>query len=325
MQRKQVDNALLQKYLEGNCSPEEMQQVKAYLDDPAQEESVAAFMAADWQQVAAGMEPPPTAEDYERFVRLTTTPVRKISSYRKVWRIAAVAATLLTVMATAWYWQQHSNKPAALAWKVWQTPAGKSTVIHLPDSSLIYLGSGSTLQYNTTYNINNRDLYLQGEAYFVVAHGGRHPFSVHTGNITTVDIGTAFNIRNVAGMAGVDVTVAQGKVAVHYQQQQFPLSQRERLHYDSTTGLVSTEKVAFSESIGGWRNGILSFRHMQLKDIVAELERHYGAVIRFRSMDIANITMTSTIPAVPLDTALDIICETAGVHFVKENGMIYLQ
>ncbi|SEW39006.1 FecR domain-containing protein [Chitinophaga arvensicola] len=323
MQRKQVDRELLQRYLDGACSPAEMREVRQYLQGEDHRESLEDFMAADWQQIAAGMEPPATQADYERFLRLTGTPVRKVGVLRRMWW-AAAAAVLIAVASVAWWQQQHTRALLATN-QILQAPAGKTTLIHLPDSSLIYLGPGSSLTYNKGYNINNRDLYLNGEAYFVVAHGGRHPFSVHTGKLTTVDIGTAFNIRHMPGGSGTDVTVAEGKVAVHYQQQEIPLQKEERLHFETATGLLSKETVRPGEAIGGWRQGILVFRHMTLKEIMADLERQYGTVIRFTSPEMEEISITTTLPGVSLDTALDIICETAGVHYIQQNKVIYIK
>ncbi|MFY0255101.1 FecR family protein [Chitinophaga sp. 30R24] len=326
MERKQVDKELLQRYLENDGTAIDRQLLQQYLTDPAYSESLDEFMQADWQQLLTAIAPLATDSAYQRFLDKTRMPVRKIYPWHKVKRIAAAAAVLLIVVATSWYgWQYYSLQRAALAWKVWETSPGKTQVVHLPDSSVVCLGSGSRLTYNAAYNKTNRELYLRGEAYFVVAHGGRYPFSVHTGRLTTVDIGTAFNIRSIPGMAGVDVTVASGKVAVHYQQQKFPLVQRERLHYDSITGKISTELVPYNETVGGWRNGILTFRHMPLREIMAELQRYYGTEIRFLSADESNITITSTIPALPLEAALDIICETAGVHYVQQNNVILIK
>src|SRR5436190_1648478 len=60
----------------------------------------------------------------------------------------------------------------------------------------------------------HRDLYLDGEAYFQVAHDARRPLRVHTAASVTEDLGTAFAIRAYADQVATEVVVAEGRVAL---------------------------------------------------------------------------------------------------------------
>ncbi len=81
------------------------------------------------------------------------------------------------------------------------------------------LDDGSTLELNTAsaarvrFTAAERRVELDsGEAHFEVAHDTARPFVVHAGGVTVRAVGTAFNVRLVAG--AVEVTVTEGKVTV---------------------------------------------------------------------------------------------------------------
>src|SRR5206468_9531820 len=59
-----------------------------------------------------------------------------------------------------------------------------------------------------------RDVYLDGEAFFEVAHDARRPFAVHTARAVARDLGTRFNVRAYRDAADVVVAVAEGAVAL---------------------------------------------------------------------------------------------------------------
>jgi len=81
------------------------------------------------------------------------------------------------------------------------------------------LADGSTLELNTAsaarvqFTAAERRVELEsGEAHFEVAHDTARPFVVNAGGLAVRAVGTAFNVRFVAG--AVEVTVTEGKVAV---------------------------------------------------------------------------------------------------------------
>src|SRR5690606_35324362 len=81
----------------------------------------------------------------------------------------------------------------------------------LSDGSRITLGAGSRIRVD--YTAAARRLTVEaGEAFFAVARDPQRPFVVHAGSGTITALGTAFNVRSLAGR--VVVTVVEGKVEV---------------------------------------------------------------------------------------------------------------
>lgn len=337
MRQQPVDQSLIEQYINGRCTEAQLTALRQYLHDPAYRESLQEWLHQDWQRLAGETYAPEAnaEEKYRQYLALVqpvaTPPVKQISSVR--WRKVAVAAVFIGIAALAgWRWQQNVRQRALQEqqWISLYNEAGKKTRITLPDSSQVYLDAVSTLRYNKNYGITNRNLILEGEAYFEVKHNGKHPFSVQTGSLTTIDIGTAFNIRHRSTEPSIKVAVAEGIVDVTDRIQPQTgiiarLTQRQLLRFDTATREATIHTLPDAASIGAWRHGILIFRQQPLKEVAAELERHYGISIRFANPEAARGVITTTLHHSTVDEALDIIAMTAGVSIKKSGKEIVIK
>ena len=66
--------------------------------------------------------------------------------------------------------------------------------ITLPDGSSVQLNANSTLSYPGSFGKSKREVELDGEAFFDVAHDKQHPFIVHTHQMDIQVTGTRFNV-----------------------------------------------------------------------------------------------------------------------------------
>ncbi|WP_072315801.1 FecR family protein [Sinomicrobium oceani] len=110
-----------------------------------------------------------------------------------------------------------------------ENSSGKLREIRLPDSSLVFLNSGSALRYYTDFK-SNRELFLEGEGFFNVTRDTMHPFSVRTGEIVTRVLGTSFNIDTKDSV--IKVVVNTGLVRVFNSEQSYKLNPDEMIEYD---------------------------------------------------------------------------------------------
>lgn len=92
------------------------------------------------------------------------------------------------------------------------------TSFRLPDSTLVYLNSGSVLKYPSIFTGNIREVSLNGEAYFEVAKDPEHKFIVSTPQKSKVEVlGTHFNLEAFDEMDEVITTLVEGKVEFVYE------------------------------------------------------------------------------------------------------------
>ena len=89
----------------------------------------------------------------------------------------------------------------------------KPMIFTLSDSTVITLNPNSSLQYPSSFQGKNRQVYLDGEANFNVKRNEEMPFRVHTKNIVTTVLGTIFNIKK-RGDSAIIVELLKGKLKV---------------------------------------------------------------------------------------------------------------
>jgi transmembrane sensor len=344
MQQQPVDKALLQLYINGRCTPEQLAVIQQYLHDPAYQESLRELLLIDWQQVSAEefMTEAGSADKYQQFLALVQpadaipvkeTPVKRMLP-RRWWQVAAAAIFIGALGSMGWQWLQNEKHQQQVMrdqqWVQFYNEAGKRTMMVLPDSSQVYLNVASSLQYNKNYGITNRNIILDGEAYFIVKHGRKQPFSVRSGSITTVDIGTEFNIRYRTTDPIVKVAVAEGAVNVldHSKPQSRPiafLTKQHQLNFDAGTRQAMVQTLQDAEPVGAWRQGILTFHKQSLKEVARELERYYNVNIRFAQPQMENILITTTIQNATAAEALNIISLTAGVVVERSEKEVLIK
>ena len=168
--------------------------------------------------------------------------------------------------------------------------AGIRTHFNLPDGTVVYLNSGSSLSYPMPYDSKERKVCLSGEAYFKVTKDAEHPFIVKTGNIQVRVLGTEFNVRSYSP-TDVRVTLITGKVAVSdtcgvHSVEMVP-GQSAQLSSDGTFAVNEVD----IESFLYWKEGFFYFDDVALVDMMKEIGRWYNIDIEFRNSKIMDLRM----------------------------------
>src|SRR5690606_37889089 len=92
--------------------------------------------------------------------------------------------------------------------------------LFLADGTKVWLNAASRISYGKNFgNGALRDVYLDGEAFFDVAHDPDKPFIVHTSSIQIKVLGTSFNVRSYAEDNTIETTLVQGKVRIEHPDQ----------------------------------------------------------------------------------------------------------
>lgn len=93
-------------------------------------------------------------------------------------------------------------------------PLGSKTKLVLPDGTKVWLNAGSKLRYSQTYNTNQREVYLEGEAFFKVKTNPEKPFIVKTSEMSVKAFGTSFNVKAYPDEATITTTLVEGVVKI---------------------------------------------------------------------------------------------------------------
>lgn len=104
-------------------------------------------------------------------------------------------------------------QPATVGENTVEVPKGQRASLMLSAGTKIWLNSQSKLIYPTQFSDKERNVRLEGEAFFDVAHKEHLPFVVHSPLLAIKVLGTKFNVKAYFDEKSV-VTLAEGKVEV---------------------------------------------------------------------------------------------------------------
>jgi ferric-dicitrate binding protein FerR (iron transport regulator) len=205
-----------------------------------------------------------------------------------------------------------------------ETKNGERKSVILSDGSKIHLNSSSKLTFPSDFNLTERKVELEGEAYLFVAPNSLKPFYVKSGNTVTIVRGTEFNIRNRG--ASVNVVVAKGIVETYAlaSTKGETLSKGEYVSYDSLNGLSEPKKADLRHSLA-WRNDKFSFSRTSLKEVMDEIERYYNVKVVFKEEALKEKTITGYFNSESMNTILTIISVTLDIKITYSNGIVTIE
>ena len=206
----------------------------------------------------------------------------KQSLFRTIsFRISAAAAVLaLVFMAGLGLGDGFLNSSEKVSYTRIIAPEGNKTQIVLPDSTHVWLNSGSELQYASDYSARNRKVNMKGECFFDVVKDPEHPFIVQGSKFQVRVFGTRFNVNEDASKNTADVTLVSGKVQV-FNLDDKPVSELnpgQQLVYNQ--GIYHVQKAENMEALTAWLNNMLIFDNQPFEEVIHYLEKWYGVKIQ---------------------------------------------
>ncbi|MGE7777297.1 FecR family protein [Chitinophaga sp. NPDC101104] len=306
---------LFKRYRDNACTRQEYEEFFALLQQADHDEAVRQLIRQAWNSD----EELPHAETYvNRRGRLVHPAGRQL----RLVKMAVAAALVATVTTAAWllYPRSGNSGPAAMTGQ--QTARKETRQLSLPDGTQVWLNTASTLRYAEDFGRKARTVYLSGEAYFDVAHNGELPFIIHTGNISTTVLGTAFNIRAYPGQADVIVAVSSGKVKVQYGKEksatltggQLVKVRPEFIHDDAPRSIATKDAAP-------WKDGNMLYDGEKLADIISDLERTYDVRIRLARPALGEEPVSTEFRRdVGAEAALKILCKLTDSRLTLADG-----
>ena len=281
------------------------------------------------------MEPLHTKQTEELYNRVVNKENKKFNiSWKKISiaSIAAAAAVVLGVMVTSHWILGSSNDSPLIAEN---ESAGQSAVLEyvapvdspmhivLVDGTEITLNQNSRLTLGAGYNVTERNVTLDGEAYFDVAKSEKR-FAVTAGDKRYIVHGTSFNILSFNEDKYSIVTLHTGKLEAEIDAQSYMLKPGEELRVDDNTKSISKHVVQTENSIS-WMENRLTFSRLPLKFVARQIEHKYNVKINMHP-DIEDIPFTGELQDEDLPTALHLLSITSPVYMdiVERDNEYYI-
>lgn len=177
------------------------------------------------------------------------------------------------------------------------TPLGVKGKITLPDSSIVWLNSGSRISFPSKFTGKDRTIHFVGEGYFNVVSDSLRPMVINTINGVEIKVlGTEFNLSAYNEDKLLSVMLINGTVELHRGLSKTKLIPLDKVDIDFNTKKetieISIEKRDVV-NITGWKDGWLVFEDIPLSEVFAKMRRWYGIKIDVVDEEICKQSFTA--------------------------------
>ncbi len=347
---------LIEKFWQGKASREEKEQLYELLQNHSEEWK--SYMHTRFTDDAASLYAPleealsmSLLEEMHRKIGVEKAPVLRIKVWR--WVAAAVIISIISTIAVFQLSKPVNNYPVAITkevndaveriFTVIENKDKKEMLISLADGSVIRLYQHSSVQYHEPFDSTDRNIILEGNAYFKVAKNRQHPFAVTSRGYTTTALGTAFEI-STHQQDLVNIKLFEGKVVIEsVDDSKYPIEDtylnagqqltiHTALHQYSLTNIPSPGKaISTTKAVDSIPDNIIvhnmNYHKTSLKDIFRSLAQMNNITIQFNEEDIQGLTFTGSFSAEDdYQTVLSIICGINDLALTEEkDGVLLIQ
>jgi ferric-dicitrate binding protein FerR (iron transport regulator) len=252
---------------------------------------------------------------------------KKINTAVLIRNILAYAACAVLLIASGYLLHSRLDiKPEEKeSWTVFTIPNAEMGNVILADGTKVFLNSATTIRYHSTPS-KQREVFLNGEAFFEVKADKKNPFLVHLNDFTIKVTGTQFNARSYTRCSTEEATLIEGEIAIlnNKGSEITKIKPNESVIFDKSTHKFAVNKVN-TTSRTEWRSGKIYLKNKTIEEIAATLERWYDVRFEFENESIKQVRLTGTIlKNKPIEQILEIlkISEPVDFEYQYENQII---
>ncbi|RHO70105.1 DUF4974 domain-containing protein [Parabacteroides sp. AF48-14] len=201
-------------------------------------------------------------------------------------------------------------------------PKGKRSSLTLADGSKVWINSGSTLKFPTTFDANKREIWVNGEIYIEVEKNKDQPFYVNTDRMEINVVGTQFNVTAYDEDTDYSVVLVEGCVDVSVDEEKARLQPSQMLSVSKDQ--ISVKKINVNNYIS-WKEGYLQFTSEPLSNILKRLSRYYDTPIDYDE-NIAQLKCNGKLVLFDnLEDVMKTIYNTIPIEYSQKTDRIFVQ
>ncbi len=331
MERENYFEQLLIRYFEKTVTDEELEQLKEYLQESNENKKrfdelneiyqLAAITSkgwlynvdSNWNQMKARIQSEGVA------------PVVKMVSQKvfMLWKSAAVIALLLATTFMVLFIKDMMIPDTRMVKFI--APKGEKSKVVLADGTLVWLNSGSELNYYLDNKNSIRKVDLSGEGYFNVSKDKKHPFIVHTNTFDVKVYGTQFNVSAYDNDILQSTTLKEGSISIlnHTTGKELMVKPGEQATFNQKTNIIKIDKVRVGDYLS-WMDNKLRFDNSSFSEMVKKLERWYDVKIILDDELLYKERYTMTIKTESLREMLELISITTPIKYKIDEEKVFI-
>jgi len=313
--------------LKNEADQEQTQQIQEWLNLSSEHPMILSEIMNVWSFSRNKSEfyQPDLTINWKKLMKRIDLPQKPKMIQRLYFRWSVAAAILVVVfLAGVGLGNVFMDKSAKVFYVKVIAPEGNKTQLVLPDSTHVWLNSGSELQYPSDYSVQNRTVIMKGECFFDVVKDSKHPFLVCGSKFQVKVFGTRFNVHEDERADIADVTLVSGKVQVLnlFNKPISELSPGEQLIYSQGEYLV--QKAENVEALTAWMNNMLIFENLPFEKVVHYLEKWYGVNIHLDQSLYNSHNYTFKVKTESLREVLELISVITPIRYKIEGDQVFI-
>ena len=280
-----MNQELLLKYIAGDASQQEKEEVALWIDSDAShlKEYIAVrrlYETTLWQEKNGPAKEKVVISEMKAAEAATETDETKTAKEKRTYHIGRellkIAAVAIIVFGLSYiFLSRGDGGENAPDMQTAFVPAGQRAQLTLADGTKVWLNAQTTLTFPSRFTDKIRNVSLDGEAYFEVKSDTEHPFVVHTGQYDVRAVGTEFNVRAYGGKTKFETALFKGIVEVGEpnNQKQIILKPGQYVYQNESDQLQ--ESTISSYDYYQWKDGLICFDDTDFKSLIGQLELFY--------------------------------------------------
>jgi transmembrane sensor len=340
---------LIEGYLNGMLSGEDEKMLMVWIQASHENTKFFADVCARWELSVTALQNKKFREEtgWRKLIFRINPTLRYRLFMKEYGRIAAIFLVAFTLGYSAFEFDLKNFLVASeKTWIINETPLGNKAVATLPDGTQVWINAGSQIRYSTNFNKTERNLFLEGEAYFQVTTNPSKPFEVFANGVSIAATGTEFNVRAYSDEDFVETTLVNGIVWINNadatHKEAVLLSPSQKLTVYTLTGhedgnfsegtkkmtheiredtsrqkIVGTILTPYVETelYTSWKDDEWIIKKENFTSLAVKLERRYDVKINFSDGRIGELAYSGRLKDETLQQVMNVICQTSPILY----------
>jgi transmembrane sensor len=215
-------------------------------------------------------------------------------------------------------------------YKSFYTVNGVKGKITLPDGSVVWMNSASSISFPYIFSDTLREVNFQGEGYFDIQTNPDRPMIVTTEKGMRIKVmGTTFHVSSYTDDDKEEITLFSGKVNLSNKSskiEQMELKPYQTVQLSYGKKLINVTQTTEVDTIKkvSWKDGDLIYDQTPMKDVIKSLERWHGVEIKVLDNDVYNYYFTANFHSESIIQILELLEFTSPIKYEIEDKIIYL-
>ncbi len=317
----------IKKYLRGESSEQELSELLTWLRQPGHNnryrKTKKHWLGNDYDHLSDSH----TRELMTFQAKMLSTGFKQSFKLKKTKQFLSYAALFLLLLSVGsmWLYFRTTGFYTSRICSTVVVDGGQMSKLVLPDSSLVWINSLSKLSYDNLFGKKNRQLQLEGQAFFQVSKNKTLPFIVSSRDMEVTATGTMFDVECYPEAEETTIILHEGGVNIspaHSPQKTIQLKAGEMLHYNNQNKKIQIRCVNTAKLLS-WKEGKLNIYDQSLNEAAEKLSRRYNCTFVVDET-MAHQKVTLSLNDQDLNSVVRILKTIIPVNIYSTNDSIYI-